>query len=192
MTWTCISCPQGFITGTLVSTPNGFIPIEQLKPGDTVDSYDTEAGSNVISYVDRCYIAMTDELIKVTVGNEEIYGAFDKNRCNWQVIDVEVSKSDIDELVISEQFFLVQKIEVLKLKKSVVVHGITVSPDHNFFITKQRLLVQNWGLVVPLLLPTPAAPVVVVAAGATVVGYGMYKVIGWLFGGKKNRHQANA
>lgn len=55
-----------FVAGTLVATPNGDIPIEQLNPGDVIYSFDTLLEKVLISHVEHTRERWSDDLCEIS------------------------------------------------------------------------------------------------------------------------------
>jgi DNA polymerase I-like protein with 3'-5' exonuclease and polymerase domains/uracil-DNA glycosylase len=57
--------------GTLIDTPNGHVPIEQLNPGDFVFTYNHETRRPDVSYVTKTVNAGVAPVLKITLDNGE-------------------------------------------------------------------------------------------------------------------------
>ena len=67
-----LAYPEGFIAGTPVKTPTEYVPIEQIKAGDQVYSYDFQ-GHYCIKTVILTNKQYTEALVKITVDDESFF-----------------------------------------------------------------------------------------------------------------------
>ena len=63
---------QCFVAGTLIATANGWIPIEDIQPGNFVWATNPETGETELKPVVQLFRNETDEWVHVTVNGEEI------------------------------------------------------------------------------------------------------------------------
>lgn len=61
-----------FVAGTLVSTENGLVPIEDIKEGDLVWSQNPETGEVKLKRVAQLFINKSDTILKINVAGEII------------------------------------------------------------------------------------------------------------------------
>jgi len=127
----------------LIYSPNGLLPIENLKKGDSVYSFNFDKRvieikpiiNTISSYVKTIYeLKVEDEIIKVT-GAHPFYVVGK----GWtRVQDLRVN----DNLFSSEQKTF--KIKLIKqLQEDTDVYNIEVADNNNYFVTKATFLVHN-------------------------------------------------
>jgi RHS repeat-associated protein len=131
-----------FVKGTLVWTKNGFKRIEDVRKNEKVYAYRIKNGKIVLKRVLLAYEREVTRLIKIEFGTEFIYTTnehpFYINK-NW----VEASKLKTgDELFLGKSGnFSISKITIIDT--IVKVFNITVADEHNYFVSKQKVLVHN-------------------------------------------------
>jgi intein/homing endonuclease len=80
------NCPWCFTAGTLVKTEYGNKPIEQIKLGDLVYSYNFQTKSSELKPVDQLHHSVTEEVISIELESGKIiettpnHKFFTKNR----------------------------------------------------------------------------------------------------------------
>ncbi|MEO0564974.1 MAG: polymorphic toxin-type HINT domain-containing protein, partial [Chloroflexota bacterium] len=67
-----VPCLNSFSADTLVSTVNGFVPISQVRIGDTVYAYDEFTGIVGVHTVVNTFIHDDDQIVYLTIDGEEI------------------------------------------------------------------------------------------------------------------------
>ena len=134
-----------FVKDTLISTANGMIPIEHVKEGDAVYSYDFESKKEELKPVEEIFISERDQIIVLDFGAEKI-------RCTpphkfytgeWvAAFELKVGDSIMD---IKGQWNKIQNIQhEVKLQQ---VINFRVNKNHNYFVGKMALLVHNDKLI---------------------------------------------
>jgi hypothetical protein len=134
----------GFLGGTLVETPNGSIPIEQLQNNDHVQCYnvykvivDQPIVCVTKKHVNRYKrIIIDDESINTTL-NQLFYSPLTHTWTEAHKLHPgDVLLNDLNEHKIITH---IQNIE-----KEADIHDITVTSCHNFYVSKNRILVHNF------------------------------------------------
>lgn len=133
-----------FTKGTLVYGKNKFEPIENIKIGDSVYSYNFEKNEielnriiNVLNRETKILYQIITENEKINVTTEHPFYVINKgwvkamNLESGQVLKSANLKSDIIILGIKEE------------SKTVTVYNIEVDGNHNYFVTKSNVLVHN-------------------------------------------------
>ncbi|MFC8732682.1 polymorphic toxin-type HINT domain-containing protein [Luteimicrobium sp. NPDC057192] len=70
--WCRVGFGTCFTAGTLVATPDGDRPIERLRAGDKVYTYDQVTGAQLLETVEETFVRTTTRLFHLTVGSEVI------------------------------------------------------------------------------------------------------------------------
>ena len=132
-----------FTEGTLVLTPIGDVPIEQIKAGWYVWAPDPKTKELSLFEVIRCFKRQTDKLIMITVDGEEIettpdhpfyvyagkWRAAGELRVGTELTDVNGNPK------------IIEKIEVVS--GQVTVYNFEVADSHTYYVSSQHLLVHN-------------------------------------------------
>lgn len=136
---------QCFLSGTKVLTETGLKNIEDIKVGELVYSINTDTNARELKRITALYTGSTTEVYEITVGNEVIkttpkhqFYVVDKG---WiRAYELEVG----DELVsTSEENIVIKGIAHKTNQEPVAIYNLTVEGNHNYLVTKYRLLVHN-------------------------------------------------
>lgn len=136
--------PSCFLAGTLISTLNGFIPIEKLRPGDKVYSYNEKTGrKEVADFVELDINFVEEYLIINNKINASIYHPFYKVTKNG-LETVRADELIIGDILQSEEgsFVPVSSIEHVPAPKTTVYNLLGVTPHNNFYA--EGILVHNY------------------------------------------------
>ena len=141
-----------FVAGTLVSTWGGFKPIEQIKKGNIVLSYNEQTGLNEYSEVLQTMIHDTTELIyTLYIKDEQLrvtgihrFLIVDKITCGvpqWvHAADLKVG----DWVMFADgSWHVIHKIE--KHLEHQIVYNFEVSGNHNYYVGRNQILAHNKG-----------------------------------------------
>lgn len=143
------ACENGkcFVAGTLISTPHSLIPIEEIKAGDKVYSFDEDSKVVSENTVEEVFIRETTELVNINIGLETIRSTPDhpfyvpqKGFTNA----VELKAGDI-LLSINGDYVIIEKIQHEVLETPITVYNFRVSNDHTYFVGSQSFGVHNAG-----------------------------------------------
>lgn len=140
------STMQCFVRGTLVLTPYGLRPIEQIQIGDLVMAMNVANGVIAAQTVKQTYCHPTDELVTVTINEEDIVttpthpfyvqqrGAF-----------VAASELDEGELLMDADghSVMITGKEFRHMQTPVDVYNLNVSEYHTYFVGNACVLVHN-------------------------------------------------
>ena len=126
---------EGFISGTLVKTSNGYVPIEQIQVNDHVICYDSKGTlwNQLITYVER---KLVGKYIELSSGNECIGLSFDQKlylakEHRW-ILAQELTLEH--ELLSSYRNYL--PIDAIRtIDQETYTYTITVADYHNFCIS---------------------------------------------------------
>lgn len=132
-----------FIAGTMVMTAVGMKRIEEIKKGDTVLSYDDNAGRYEGMPVTDTYINETEELVEINVGDETIActpGHSFLTTKGWKkagdLTDKDILKTLGDDQKITE---VIKK----KLNSKIKVYNFNVMSCHTYAVGKIGVIVHN-------------------------------------------------
>jgi len=132
-----------FAAGTMVYGENGMRPIEQVKEGDRVYSYDLERRTVQLQTVSRTYVREAEWTYRVEVGSESItvtseHPFFVEGK-GWKKTS-DLSKGDrlLDSGGQTHPIY-----SITKQTQGITVYNIEVSGNHNYFVTVSKLLVHN-------------------------------------------------
>lgn len=67
-----LACSYCVAEGTLISTPSGLKPVEQIQDGDEVISYDSSSEQLVIARVENTASRIVDQLYVLEVGSQTL------------------------------------------------------------------------------------------------------------------------
>ena len=141
MEWISSTC---FVKGTLVFGKDEFIPIENIKVGDTVYSYNIEKNKVELSKVINTLNRATEGVYEIAVGKEIInvtaeHPVYVIGKGFTKVKDLKAG----DVLKSSDGKMKVQISSIKKLSKTVTVYNIEVDGNHDYFVTSSSILVHN-------------------------------------------------
>lgn len=149
--------------GTLVKTPTGFTPIEQLSVGDIVVSYtDGNFIENRITHIASTKIHPS---YKVSTRETSFYACahqliFDPHLQDWAAIASLNTESEILSLTLGNQPCSVSPFE------EIPGYDLSLESPHNFLITGQEILVHNIAPAIAL-VPLVTAEGAAIAKGIT-------------------------
>jgi len=136
-----------FIAGTLISTPKGFVPIENIKSGDVVWSFDSETLEVSQNYVDQVLVHKSNDLVKITIGNEIITAT--SNHPFYVVTKGFISALDLragDILItVHGERVVVEKVQHEILEAPVDVYNFNIRKNHTYFVGTAAVGVHNAG-----------------------------------------------
>ena len=64
-----MACAYCVVSGTLIATPQGQVPVEQIRDGDEVFAYDSSLGQLVVAVVSGIASREVDEVLEIQVGD---------------------------------------------------------------------------------------------------------------------------
>jgi RHS repeat-associated protein len=142
-----VSC---FPAGTLVSTPSGYVRIEDLKPDDEVYSYDFNEDRITIGRVLTPLRNWTDIWIDITISGETIRATrghpfWVESENTW--IDAEHLKSGMVLLLENGETRTITKVARFDSTPD-DTFNLIVSDFHNYFVGNNGILVHNGGELV--------------------------------------------
>lgn len=172
--WFGLLQTEGFIADTLISTQQGFVPIQFIVVGDIVN--DRNCVTHVVERIVNCCIEIrVGDCVTCAAPDQKFYLS---NVQKW------VNASD---LIVSDELLCrggktvgVEAIEVVS--KSCIMHALSVEMSHIFYVTPYEIIVHNMepagGAAIAFLsVVCPPAGVVLASAEAValgVIGIGAY------------------
>ncbi len=137
---------NSFVEGTLISTIDGLVPIEEINIGDLVYSFEEKSGAVVLQEVIHLIEGYKEHEL-VTLGlsnNDEVvvtdghpFYLIDEN--NWQQAkNLQVGDELID--IYGAQVSILQLRSDSSTEK---VYNLTIENTHNYFVGEARVLVHN-------------------------------------------------
>lgn len=174
---------QGFKEGTLVLTPNGTIAIEHISKNDKIISYDFNKKTIVedkVIYIQKksaekyCILKVNDTYINCGT-TQKFY-----TNAGWiQAMHLQ----NLDQLKGIDNNSL-QIIAIIDVNEQTELYEIEIERNHNFFVSKDGILVHNFVFLAPL--ATYLATNFTISIGFVVGSLGLKYVIN-----KNNRHREN-
>ena len=140
-----------FVEGTLISTDEGQIPIEEIKPGDLVWAWNEETGDVALKPVVETYINECDELIHLSLNGETITCTpnhpFYVPQKGWTEA-VQLRTGDI-LVLLNGEYVVLEKVQHELLEAPVTVYNFQVEDYHTYFVGESSVRVHNdckgWG-----------------------------------------------
>ena len=133
-----------FVAGTQVLTENGMKNIEDIKLGDKVWAINMDKNIRELKTVIDVFQGVTNEIYKITIGNEEItatpkhkFYVMDKG---W-VRAAELEEGD--KLIAKDTEMIINRVEHQFVDTPITVYNLTINELHTYLITKYELLVHN-------------------------------------------------
>ena len=134
-----------FTAGTLISTPNGFVSIEDIKAGDTVWSFDQTTLEVSEKTVEKTFVRQSDDFVKITTGSETITATSNHPFYVAQkgfVDAIELRAGDI-LITVNGEFSVVNKVQHEILEYPIDVFNFSVGNNHTYFVGYVSVGVHN-------------------------------------------------
>lgn len=134
-----------FVAGTLIMTATGLMPIEDVKQGDMVKSFNPGTLEVSAKEVEATFIKETSKLTHVSVGNEEITTTPNHP---FYVIDrgfVEAGKLRAGDILctVNGKKVIVEWVQHEYLESPVNVYNFSVADNHTYFVGENSVGVHN-------------------------------------------------
>jgi RHS repeat-associated protein len=135
-----------FAAGTLVDTPNGLVPIEQIAVGDSVLAYDFSEKTIVPRKVLTTINHLTDYWVLVAVNGDEIKAT--RGHLFWVVsanawISALNLKSGMTVQLLDGSAVAIESVRLLEPPASEETFNLIIESDHDYFVGKTGTLVHN-------------------------------------------------
>lgn len=131
-----------FTGETLVNTPSGLIPIESLKVGDEVISFNDNTREYESKKITKCLSHFTNEIYLIYLNNEIIRATYDHPMSTIEKDKVLVKDLKVGDVLVSNK----EHKEILDIKtkyETVLVYDIGVEDNNNYFIGESNILVYS-------------------------------------------------
>jgi len=134
-----------FLAGTQVLTESGLKNIEDIKIGEYVYSINMDTNERELKRVTYLYKGETDEIYEITIGDEVIKTT---PKHEFYIVDkgwIRAYDLEVGDRIVStgEEAMIITEIVHKKNQDLIPVYNITVEGNHNYLVTKYRLLVHN-------------------------------------------------
>lgn len=131
-----------FAAGTLIFTTNGKLPIENIKVGDEVLSYDSIAHKNVIEKVSFTYKKAMAYMRKIIIGKDTIIatpGHLIHTAKGW----IAASLITAGTLVTNSNSSEIKVDTAFTIEKAQSIYNFEVEHTHNYYVGNTGILVHN-------------------------------------------------
>ncbi|MEH7887842.1 RHS repeat-associated core domain-containing protein, partial [Elizabethkingia meningoseptica] len=131
-----------FKAGTHILGEKDFFKIEDINVGDIVYSYNEKLNKPELSTVEKVYRRKSNEIYELTIGDEILWVTkehpFYLNNKGWvKVRDLKLGDN------IKTQDGIKNLTNYKVHKENLTVYNIEVSGNHNYYVTKSKILVHN-------------------------------------------------
>ncbi|MEG1411367.1 MAG: polymorphic toxin-type HINT domain-containing protein [Terrisporobacter sp.] len=134
-----------FTAGTLISTKDGLIPIEDIEEGKLVWSQNPETGEIALKKVVQTFTNEADTILKIKVDGEVIEATeqhvFYINNVGWIPANM-IEEGDTVVLQSGEKV-TVDEIDKVVYDELITVYNFEVEDFHTYFVSNTRILVHN-------------------------------------------------
>ncbi|MGJ4788136.1 polymorphic toxin-type HINT domain-containing protein, partial [Leptospira koniambonensis] len=133
-----------FVAGTLVWTKDGQRPIETIKVGDIVLSWNEESGQNEYRTVTETFINPTTTILKITYADgTAIETTWNHQFYLQQGLWVNAKDLMAGDLSLNSQSETVVVASIVEIIKNETVYNFEVEKNHTYFVGKGGILVHN-------------------------------------------------
>jgi hypothetical protein len=134
-----------FVAGTLITTADGFTPIEEIQVGDLVWASNPETGETDLKPVVNTFINKAYHLIHITVDGQEISTTsehpFWVPQKGW--IPAIALRAGDELLLLCGRIVIIEIIQHEILENPITVYNFEVEDFHTYFVTEIAVLVHN-------------------------------------------------
>ncbi|MBQ8387629.1 MAG: hypothetical protein IJX46_01725 [Clostridia bacterium] len=134
-----------FVEGTLVSSSDGLIPIEQIKSGDMVWATNPATDETELKQVVQTFVNEANELVHLTIGEETITATpthpFYVPRKGW-ISAIDLRAGDI-LVTVNGEYVVLEQIQHEILETPVTVYNFEVEDFHTYHVGQTNILVHN-------------------------------------------------
>ncbi len=164
---------EGFLSGTLVKTPYGYIEIEKLKEDYPIISYSFKKRQIVQSKVTKVQKKIVQNYYQLFVDKEIINVDGDQRFFQYCGINhwiraknLQLDQQIKDKLTISE---------IRKIDQPVTVYLLSVKTYHNFFVTKYDIPTHNFAIPIFTYIVGEGFALASVSTILAAIGISLYK-----------------
>lgn len=134
-----------FVAGTLVATPEGARPIEQVRVGDEVLSLDERTAQLAFKHVEKTFVTPDAALVEVRIREQSeairatpghLFFTLDRG---W----IEAQALSPDEPLVDASGATLHVAHVARLAAREVVYNVEVEDTHTYFVGSARVWVHN-------------------------------------------------
>ena len=134
-----------FTAGTLISTQDGDVPIEDIEEGDLVWAQDPETGEVALKRVVQTFVKETDTILYIKVAGEVIEATeqhvFYIDNVGWIPASM-IEEGDVVVLQSGDKS-TVEKIDKVVHNEAITVYNFEVEDFHTYFVSDANVLVHN-------------------------------------------------
>ena len=136
-----------FTAGTLISTQDGDVPIEDIEEGDLVWAQDPETGEVALKRVVQTFVKETDTILYIKAAGEVIEATeqhvFYIDNVGW--IPASMIEEGDKVVLQSGDKSTVEKIDKVVHNELITVYNFEVEDFHTYFVSDASVLVHNNG-----------------------------------------------
>lgn len=141
----------GFPSGSLVWTPRGKVPIQRLKVGDKVLSFDLETGGLIEGTVSETHSYELAGLWEIVVNDERItlnpdHRFYLAETHNWS----EAKNLKPGDVVLNKENERLQVSGSRAVRANHVMYELSVDASQNYFVGNSGILVHNFAFAIPV------------------------------------------
>jgi RHS repeat-associated protein len=132
-----------FVAGTPVSTTDGFMPIETLKPNQLVWAYNPETNETKLKPVVQTFVREVSELVILTIGDDKIETTTEHPFWLEGKGFIEAGEIQPNDVVrtLSGELKLVETVHLEP--RNELVYNFEVADFHTYFVGHEAVLVHN-------------------------------------------------
>ena len=140
-----------FVAGTLVLAVSGLIPIENVRAGDKVYSFNADTQEVSKNNVEETFVRESNELVHITVNGETISSTPDHPFYVPQKGFVRAINLRAGDILwsVNGEYVVVEKVQHEILESPVKVFNFRVADNHTYFVGNNCIAVHNSGCAEP-------------------------------------------
>ena len=133
-----------FVEGTIVNTPEGFIPIEEIEKGQVILSMDIETGTVEHDIVESSIHSDAEVIFRISLESGETVMVtsehpFYLSDRKW----VKASNIKVGDLLVDMNNEEVAVVKIEQMEADRTVYNIQVRKNENYFVSRSKVLVHN-------------------------------------------------
>ncbi len=134
-----------FVAGTMISTDDGFVPIEEINVGDRVWSEDTAIEKKALKEVKKIFVREKDSIIRLSINGETIetteeHPFWIKDQ-GW-IPAGSLNKGELVKLQ-SGEYVPIEEYKVVILDEPIPVYNLHVEDYECYYVSEHSVLVHN-------------------------------------------------